>query len=380
MSVLPRPRTVDVVLFFAAISWGSTYLMTKTLVRDPSDTPVVVATRMLGSAAVLALVALVTRRGRPTAAEWRTGALLGLTLSAVFALETYGIALTSATNAGVLVSLCIVFTPFAESAVRRTRLRGSLVLLCLAAVVGAGLLAGGNGFTAPHLGDLLILGAALARVVHVTTSGAVQARLPLDPYRLTAIQLGTVGLVFAVVCPIAGAPVSSFFAHLTGSDLAVLLYLAVIAGALGFVVQTWGIAKTSATHAGLLLGTEPVWAALFGVVVAGDRLGVVGIVGITVTLAAVLAAQRLSARESGSREALSDTRSRPPDRSSPAYRRAPTLGSPAGRLDGRRPAPTAQVADHGSDHRRPPGRLTWASESRWTGSGPATRDRYPSDR
>lgn len=291
---VPRPRLVDAVLFGGAVTWGSTYLLTKVLLSDTSNIPVVVASRMLLSAAVLFPFARVTRRGCPTRAELGCGLVLGLSLSAVFAFETYGIALTSATNAGVLISLCLVLVPFAEAALRRTRPRPALVLLALAAVVGAGMLADGDGFTEPRPGDLLILGAALARVVHVTTSSHVQGRQPLDPYRLTAVQLATVGAIFAALCPVVDAPVGTFLTTLTLPDIAALLCLAVVAGAIGFGIQTWGIAKTSAAHASLLLGTEPVWAALFGVVLAGDHLGPVGVTGIVVTLIAVLAGQRVT--------------------------------------------------------------------------------------
>ena len=265
-------RLGDAVLLLGAVCWGSTYLVVKDLLPTPAYAPVLIAARMLISATALALFATALHRGRPTPQEWRTGIVLGLPLSAVFALETYGVALTSATNAGVLIALCIVLVPFAESAVRRTRLRTPIVLLCAAAMAGAWLIASGDGLTAPGPGDLLILGAALARVVHVTSSSVLQAGRSLDPFRLTAIQLGTVGVVFTALCPALGAPVGSFFAAMTPVRIGALLYLAIVAGAVVFVIQTWGIATTSAAHAGLLLGTEPVWAALCGVLVAGDRL------------------------------------------------------------------------------------------------------------
>ncbi|MGN8025846.1 DMT family transporter [Microbacterium sp. 22242] len=292
----PRLRLGDMMLLSGAACWGSTYLVVKELLPEADLAPVLIATRMLISAAALTLFALVLRRGRPTSQEWRAGILLGLPLSAVFALETYGVALTSATNAGVLIALCIVLVPFAESAVRRTRLHAGVVMLCAVAVAGAWLISSGDGLTMPGTGDLLILGAALARVAHVTSSSALQAGRSMDPYRLTAIQLSTVGLAFAILCPVIDAPVGRFFAAMTPTRIGALLYLGVVAGAAVFVIQTWGIAATSATHAGLLLGTEPVWAALCGVLVAGDRLGPVSVLGIVVMLIAVLCAQRASVR------------------------------------------------------------------------------------
>jgi len=48
----------------------------------------------------------------------------------------------------------------------------------------------------------------------------------------------------------------------------------VFASALGFLVQTWAQQRTSATRTALVFTLEPVWAALFGYTLAGDRLGV----------------------------------------------------------------------------------------------------------
>jgi len=45
--------------------------------------------------------------------------VLGLILSGIFLLETYGVVHTSATNAGLIISLTMIFTPLAEAAVTR---------------------------------------------------------------------------------------------------------------------------------------------------------------------------------------------------------------------------------------------------------------------
>lgn len=46
-----------------------------------------------------------------TAAQWRGAGFLGLILSGIFLLETYGVVHTSATNAGLIISLTMIFTP-----------------------------------------------------------------------------------------------------------------------------------------------------------------------------------------------------------------------------------------------------------------------------
>ena len=51
----------------------------------------------------------------------------------------------------------------------------------------------------------------------------------------------------------------------------------VFASALGYLVQTWAQRRTSATRTALAFSMEPVWTALFGFTLAGDRLGVLGL-------------------------------------------------------------------------------------------------------
>ena len=56
-----------------------------------------------------------------------------------------------------------------------------------------------------------------------------------------------------------------------------LLVTGVFASALAFLVQTWAQRRTSATRTALVFTLEPVWAALFGFALAGDRLGALGV-------------------------------------------------------------------------------------------------------
>ena len=331
VSSLPGARVTDLVLVGVAVAWGSTYVAAKDLLPGPDAAPVLVAARMVVAVAVLGGWLALARAGRPTADELRAGLAAGLVLAAVFACETYGVALTSATSAGVLISLTMVLTPAVEVVVRRRAPGGRFLAVAAVAVLGAGLLATDGHPAAPRPGDLLILAAALLRAGHVTALGVLQERRTLDPRRLTAVQLGTVAAVFVVLTAVLGAPLGAFVAGLHGHGTAVLAYLAVVCTVLAFAAQTWAVGRTSPSHVGLLLGTEPVWAAVIGLLVAHDRLGPVGLAGIVVTLAAVTVARRLLAR--------------PPSRGAPADPEGWSQVAVRGRRDAgaesREPAPVA---------------------------------------
>lgn len=78
--------------------------------------------------------------------------------------------------------------------------------------------------------------------------------------------------------------------------MAWMAYLVVICTVFPFFIQMWAVRKTSPTRVSLLLGTEPVWAAIIGVAIAGDRLGPTGIIGVALVLVGTMWGQRLELR------------------------------------------------------------------------------------
>ena len=74
-----------------------------------------------------------------------------------------------------------------------------------------------------------------------------------------------------------------------------LLVTGGFASALGFLVQTWVQKRSSATRTALVFALEPVWAAVFGFALAGDRLGVLGFGGCAVIMAGIVLAEPAAA-------------------------------------------------------------------------------------
>ncbi len=70
-----------------------------------------------------------------------------------------------------------------------------------------------------------------------------------------------------------------------------LLVTGIFASAFGFLVQTWAQRRTSATRTALAFALEPVFAALFGFWLAGDRLGAIGWLGCAVIMAGIVVAE-----------------------------------------------------------------------------------------
>ncbi|GAA1145523.1 drug/metabolite transporter (DMT)-like permease [Kitasatospora gansuensis] len=272
----------DLPVLGVAVVWGSSFLAVKNVATADS----VVAMLVLRFGLVLPLLALFTWRAlvKLTVREWLGGAVLGLVLGAIFLLETYGAVHTSATNAGLIISLTMVFTPLAESVLSRTALPRVFVAAAGLSVVGVALLTGGGGFRVPGLGDLLVLGAAVVRTVNVLTMSRLRIIKGTDSSALTWVQLATATLVFALVAPFVGPSPLALAASYGAADWALLLHLSLLCTLFAFLVQTWAVRATSPSRVSLLLGTEPLWAAVFGITLAGDHLGPLALLGALLVL------------------------------------------------------------------------------------------------
>ncbi|MEU9191699.1 DMT family transporter [Streptomyces hundungensis] len=299
LGLVPRRAWLtDLPVLVVAVVWGASYLAAK----DITTADTVIAVLVLRFGLVVPVLVAVRWRGLRalTAAQWRGGAMLGLVLGAIFLLETYGVVHTSATNAGLIISLTMVFTPLAEAALARfrplgpagsgrTSARPPRAFLGAAAlsVTGVVLLTQGGGFTAPSTGDLLMLLAAVARTVHVLVMARVKTVQGADALSLTTVQLGGAVAVFTLLTAVpgtGGAP-WTVAAAFGARAWAGLLFLSVLCTLFAFFVQMWAIRRTSPSRVSLLLGTEPLWAAAVGITLGGERLGALGLLGALLVLA-----------------------------------------------------------------------------------------------
>jgi len=294
--VTPRDRAWGplVALLAMTAAWGSTFFLIHDLV---TRLPVTDLLAVRFAVAGVALVLVAGRRLRVTRQTLRSGALLGLLYGVAQILQTVGLAHTSASVSGFVTGLYVVATPLLAALLLRARVLASTWLAAGLATVGLGVLSL-HGFALGY-GELLTLLSALVYAGHIL----VMSRLshPGEALGLSVVQV----VVIALVCTVAACwPGSGSGAGLqlpsgTGDWLAVL-YLAVVAGALTMVLQTWAQARVEPTRAAVVMAMEPVWAAVFAVALGGERVTgrmVTGGVAILAAMYLVELAPRLPRRD-----------------------------------------------------------------------------------
>lgn len=285
-------RTIDLLLIGVAAVWGASFLSAKELAGDVG-VPSAVALRFLVAAAALGMICALRRERLPRGRGLIIALVLGCSQAAIIGLETWGVSLTSATNAGLLISLALVMTPVLESIASRSWLPRSYFVAAVAAVVGVALLVSDGGIRTPTPGDLLVIAAATVRAFHVTASAHLTRGRSDGSLGVVLVQM----LVCAAVFTAGSAPaLRSAVVHLDAGGWFNVLFLGLLCSVFAFVVQLWAVRRTSATRASILMGTEPVWALLVGVILAGETIGPFGVCGAALIIAASYAGQAIERR------------------------------------------------------------------------------------
>jgi drug/metabolite transporter (DMT)-like permease len=273
-------RIAELALISVAAVWGLTFVMVQDAI-EKLPTLAFLGYRFTAAAVVVAIVCWGALRALP-AAGWGAGALMGVFLTLGYVLQTLGLEHTTASNAGFITGLFVVFTPMLAALVLRERIGRLAWAAAALSVVGLYLLAGGGS---PNRGDVLVLGAALSFAAHIlATARAVR---DYDTGALLAVQLGVCGLV-----SLAGAAIGGQIeAPTDGSVWVALAVTALVASALGFFIQTYAQRHTTPARTALILASEPAFAGLGGYLFAGERLSAIGWLGAALIMTAIVAVE-----------------------------------------------------------------------------------------
>jgi drug/metabolite transporter (DMT)-like permease len=266
--------------------WGVTFVQVKDAV-ELFPLFAFLAWRFAIASAVLAVPGARQLRGLG-ARGFAEAALLGVLLGAGYVLQTEGLARTTVSSTGFVTGMYVVLTPLIALVLFRTVIPVPAWLGVMLATVGLALLAGVHADSAA--GDLLVLGGAAVYSLQIVL---MERYAPLyDPVALTLVEMlaATAGLI--VVAAVRGElsePPRGW------TVWGALLVTGLFASALAYLVQTWAQQRTSATRTALVFTLEPVWAALFGFTLAGDRLGATGWIGCAAIMGGIVLAEPAAA-------------------------------------------------------------------------------------
>ena len=275
-----RTRLAAAALLGVTAVWGSTFFLIKDLL-DRVPAPDFLAVRF--AIAFTAMFLIAPRAISRLSPEMRRrSAYAGGIYGVAQLMQTVGLGHTDASVSGFITGLYVVATPVLASLAFRQRVSRTVWIAVALSTVGLAILSL-RGF-AVGFGESITLVCAILYAVHIVVLSRWSTAK--DAYAMATIQMG----VIAALCFLAAAPGGLTLPDRSGDWIATV-YMALAAGALAMLAQTWAQSQLDAARAALLMTMEPVFAATFAITFGDEGLGWRLLIGGSLVLAAMVLAE-----------------------------------------------------------------------------------------
>lgn len=279
--ITKKAALADLALFGVTAIWGATFVTMKNLlVTTPPVT--ILFWRFLIAFGILASFS------HPKEPETlKKGAILGGALFGGYLFQTLGLLYVTPARSAFITGFCTLIVPLFALLILRTKpektLPGSIAL----ALFGLFLLTGvDKESNSLFRGDVLTLLGATAYALQIVL--VEQFTRGSNAFDLATVEMGTVTLLSLLLILL--FPEQTMLPR----NLATwgsIVFLGAVATALAFTVQKVAQRYTSATHAGIIFISEPVFAALFSYFLWGEHLTKQSIFGCSLILLGILTTQ-----------------------------------------------------------------------------------------
>jgi drug/metabolite transporter (DMT)-like permease len=294
--IAPRRTTVHAAMALTMVLWGVSFVASKVILSEITPLTYMGVRFLLAS---LAFGGIVLVRGFPRFSR-RYHLLVAATALAepvaYFLFESYGLTMTSATTASLIIAtIPLVVIVFAHIFLGEPISRGTSLAVVLSIVGVAALVIG-----ADHGGDLqrsirreltgvlLIVGAVVSAATYITLARYIGRTS--DSVGLTIVQTWWGGLVFGLIW--VAQPSASRIVTLSPVGWVSLTFLVFGATIAAFLLYNWALRHETAGRAALYINGIPVVTAITAWIVLGERLTVVQLAGAVCVVVAVRLAMR----------------------------------------------------------------------------------------
>lgn len=275
-------RSPELVLVFITMLWGGSFLLLQIALQWTG--PLALVAVRFGLAALFFAIYLRHRALRITAIELKAGVLIGLALFTGYSLQTAGLQFVPSSTSAFLSALYVPFVPLLQLLFLRRM--PSLPAWAGIALAFAGMVLLANPFALSldnGKGEWMTVASALAIAAEILLVSHYARHC--DPARLTLVQMAVVALLASCTAAAAGEGLPELAPGFVLTVTVLALMLAFIQLAINWAQRT-----VSATRATLIYALEPVWAGVFGRL-AGERLGLPGLVGGALIVLAVVVSE-----------------------------------------------------------------------------------------
>ncbi len=269
----------DLGLLFVALVWGGGFVAVKDALN--TVTPMMLMSIRFVLAAAVLYVFLHRYIGKITMSDFKKGSVVGVILFFAFAAQTFGLQYTTASKQGFLTATYVVMVPLIYWILYQKRPPIKAFIGSFVTIIGIGLISL-NGTMTLNIGDLLTLLCAVLFAGHIISIEYFAK--DMNVFKLAFLQIAIAAILF-VITALATEPIPS---ELTPRAWIAIVYLAIFSTFACFTIQTMAQKYTSSSHVSIILSLESVFAAFLGVVLLGEVLTPLMLLGCAFIFVAIL--------------------------------------------------------------------------------------------
>jgi len=281
---MPKNLKADLSLLLVTAIWGSSFTLMKN-VLDHIPTFAYLSLRFIIASIILIAVFYKNLKYINKKAII-CGCIIGFMLFGGMALQVSGLYFTSASNSAFITGLSVIMVPIFSAVILKKRPDRSSVIGVIMAFTGLFFLSGGLDFSF-NIGDFLTLLCAVCFALQVIFIDRYNKEQ--DPILLSLIQIGFAALLNTFVWLFIDYEPVAFDTNI----VLTLFVTGVLGTAFAYLVQTVAQKHTNPTHTALILTAEPVFGALFAMIIPNsdgtvETLSLKTVIGCVLILAGTL--------------------------------------------------------------------------------------------
>ncbi len=275
-----------VLLLLTTVIWGSSFIILKDTLDKLGNGHFkffILAARFLIAVPVIGLIGFgkIKKMSKNT---FMRGVILGAILFCAYAVQTWGLENTTASENAFLTASYCMMTPFLAWIFIKKRPSAVNVIsaiLCLCGIALVALI--GKDETAPGselLGNALSVSCGFFYALQIVFIDKYSKED--DPVCLLFIELLTTAILFSILTAVAEFPIYYADFSIDGEAVWKILYLGLVATCFAQFGQMYGQKSVSHVTAALILSLEGVFAVIFDLILGGTTLTVFMIIGFVI--------------------------------------------------------------------------------------------------
>ena len=277
--MINQKRLAQILLIFITIIWGATFIMVKDALNDAG--PFAFGTIRFSLAGILTILILNKNIFNLSKIELHAGLIAGFFLFGGYAFQNFGLIHTSASKSAFITSVSVLLVPVILYIFKIQKIKPKIWIAVLLATLGLYILLNPVGGDM-NIGDILTFGCALCFAIHIIFQD-YYIKKHVRVLHFFLIQTCTVAIL-SYTNSILFEPI---FAIWSPRLINAILITGIAGTFIAILVMIWAQKILNPSQTAIIFTLEPVFAALFAFVFAGEILGIGGYIGGTLIVLAV---------------------------------------------------------------------------------------------